>query len=126
MASIAWSKQIKGQTLKRNSLLVPMAMFFDQIRKQQPILDKESLRASSIEKIFDHLDRISERERGKTTREAIEKMANHFFQTLLKDNYNGKIHRMLSDEKDLKAAYLFYLRSNIGKKSNQDIQEENS
>jgi hypothetical protein len=116
MAQVAWAKQIKGQTLRRNSLLVPMAIFFDQIRKQQPVLDMEALRAASIEKIFDHLDRISERGRGKSTREALEHIANRFFYTLLQENYGGKIHRMISDEKDLKAAYLFYLRSNITKK----------
>ena len=121
MAQVAWLKQIKGQTLKRNSLLVPMAMFFDQIRKQQPVLDKEALRAASIQKIFDHLDRISdERGRGKSTREAIETIADHFFQTLLEENYAGKVHRMISDEKDLKAAYLFYVRGNIGKKKEED------
>jgi len=116
MAKLAWSKQIKGQTLKRNSLLMPMLMFFDQIRKQQPVLDTEALRAAAIEKIFDHLDRISDNGRGKTTREAVEEIANLFFNGLIENNYNGKIHRIISDEKDLKAAYLFYLRSHIGKK----------
>ena len=116
---MAWSKNIKGPSLKRNSLLVPMAIFFDQIRQQQPILDKEALRAAAIEKIFDHLDRISEQGRGKSTREALEFIANHFFITLLEDNYGGKIHRMIGDEKDLKAAYLFYLRGNIKKKEDK-------
>ncbi len=116
MAEIAWTKQIKGQTLKRNSLLMPMLMFFDQIRKQQPVLDIAALEAAVNEKIFNHLDRISDNGRGKATREAIEKLANLFFKELIENSYHGKIHRIISDEKDLKAAYLFYLRSHIGKK----------
>ena len=116
MAEIAWTKQIKGQTLKRNSLLMPMLMFFDQIRKQQPVLDIAALEAAVSEKIFNHLDRISDNGRGKSTREAIEKIANLFFKELIEKSYHGKIHRIISDEKDLKAAYLFYLRSHIGKK----------
>jgi CRISPR-associated protein Csc3 len=116
MASIAWNNQIKGSSLKRNSLLVPIAILFDQIRRQQPILDSEALRAASIEKIFDHLDRISEKGRGQKARAATEAITNHFFHTLLQENYRDKTHHLIRDEKDIKSAYLFYLRSHIGKK----------
>ena len=116
MAEVAWQHNLKGPSLKRNSLLVPMAMLFDQIRIQQPVLDREAQRAAVVEKVFDHLDRISERGRGKNTKEAVEEMVNLFFHTLLEERYGGKVHHLVSDEKDLKSAYLFYVRGNIQKK----------
>lgn len=120
MAELAWEHNMKGPSLKRNSLLVPVAMLFDQVRVQKPILDREAQRAAAIEQIYDHLDRISERGRGKKTKEAAEKMANLFFHTLLEENYSGKVHRLVSDEKTIKSAYLFYIRSNIQKKEGNE------
>ena len=117
MAEIAWTNQLKApNSLKRNTLLKPMLILFDQIRKQQLVLDMEALRAASIQKISDHLDRVSDYRRSNTTRKAIEEFVNFFFIDLIEKSYHGKIHRIISDEKDLKAVYLFYLRSHIGKK----------
>lgn len=113
MAKQAWSSKIKGQSLKRNALLMPLNILFDEIRQEQPVLDREAVRAASCQLIFDYLDRISELGRGKKTSEGSEIIVNHFFHDLLDTCYAGKLPQLLRDEKALKAAYLFYIRKEI-------------
>jgi hypothetical protein len=116
MAKLAIENRIRGNTTKRNALLTPVSILFDKVRQQQPVLDVEALRAAAIETVYDHLYRISDMGRGEKTRVAVEAIANYFFQTLLKENYGGKVHHLIRDEKDIKSAYLFYVRSNLGNK----------
>lgn len=117
MSKIAWDSKIKGKTLERNALLQPINMVFDQIRKQNQFLDLELVRASTIQKIFDYLDRINESEYkvGQKKREKITEFVDIFFDKLLLETYKNKINLILSDEKNLKAAYLFYINNQISK-----------
>jgi len=118
MAEIGWSNHIKGGSLERNSLLQPVNMIFDQIRKQNQILDLEILRTATIQKIFDYLERTndSKYEIGKNKLLKVTELVNLFFNDLLEKNYKNKISLILSDEKNLKAAYLFYVRTFIPSK----------
>lgn len=113
MAKQAWSTQIKGQSLKRNALLMPLNILFDEVRQEQPVLDREAVRAATCQLIFDYLERISQIGRGKKTLESSEIIVNHFFHDLLDNCYAGKLPQLLRDEKALKAAYLFYIRKEI-------------
>lgn len=117
MSKIAWDSHIKGDSLKRNSLLYPINTVFEQIRKQNQFLDLELVRASTIQKIFDYLDRINESEYkvGQKKREKITEFVDIFFDKLLLETYKNKINLILSDEKNLKAAYLFYINNQISK-----------
>ena len=58
MAAIAWKSGIRGKGLKRSPLMMPINKIFDQIRKQQLLLDLETLRAATITEIFSYLERI--------------------------------------------------------------------
>lgn len=113
MAKQAWSMQIKGQSLKRNALLMPLNILFDEVRQEQPVLDREAVRAATCQLIFDYLERISQIGRGKKSLESSEIIVNHFFHDLLDNCYAGKLPQLLRDEKALKAAYLFYIRKEI-------------
>ena len=121
MAEIGWSNQIKGNSLERNSLLQPINLIFDQIRKQNQILDIELIRTSTIQKIFDYLDRVndSKYEIGKTKMGKITELVDIFFKELLEKCYRNKVQLILSDEKNLKASYLFYVRNFIPSKEKE-------
>ncbi|MFN8673088.1 MAG: hypothetical protein U0457_13540 [Candidatus Sericytochromatia bacterium] len=118
MAEIAWENHIKGSSLERNSLLEAINKIFEQLRKSNQISDIELIRVSTIQKIFDYLDRIndSKYDIGKTKILKITELVDIFFKDILEKNYNSKIQLILSDEKNLKAAYLFYIRNCIPNK----------
>ncbi|QSR87925.1 type I-D CRISPR-associated protein Cas10d/Csc3 [Methylacidiphilum caldifontis] len=112
LAKIGWDGKIKGETLVRNSLLYPLNEIFDNLRKESSVFDIEAKRASIIQKIFDHLSRIIEWEVGKTKYNHVTNFVNTFLEMYDK-LYGNKLSKLLSDEKDIKSAYLFYLRNEI-------------
>jgi len=112
LARIGWEGKIKGETLVRNSLLHPVNEIFNNLRKESSVLDLEAKRASIAQKIFDYLSRISEYEVGKTKLAHVTNFANTFFE-MFEKLYGNKLAKLLSEEKDIKAAYLFYLRNQI-------------
>lgn len=117
MSKIAWDSKIKGKTLERNSLLQPINMIFDQIRKENQFLDLDLIKSATIQKIFDYLDRINESnyQVGQKKMDQVTQFVNIFFNDLLSNIYQKKINLILSDEKNLKAAYLFYIHNQISK-----------
>ena len=124
MAEIAWKDRIRGSSLARNALLLPINMMFDQLRRQRMSLDLETLQAATTQKIFDYLWRIAE-DRFKPGREKHRKVSQFvavFFEDLLGRVYRGNLARLLSDEKDLKAAFLFYVQAQIPEKQKGDEQ----
>lgn len=118
MARLGWEGRIKGSSLARNSLLYPMNTIFNQLQRQQNILDLETQRASLAQKLFDYLERIAEEgyKPGATKHEKIERFVNLFFEDLLEKVYHNNSQKLLADEKDIKAAYLFYIRAEIPQK----------
>lgn len=118
MAEIGWTSHIKGSSLERNSLLQPINMIFDQLRKQSQVLDIELVRSSTIQKIFDYLERTndSKYDIGKTKLNKITEFVDIFFKELMNDCYKNKVQIILTDEKNLKASYLFYVRNFIPSK----------
>lgn len=115
MAEISWANHIKGSSLERNSLLDPINKIFDQLRKSSHVSDLELVRTSTIQKIFDYLERInnSQYKIGETKLSKITELVDIFFKDILLNCYKGKIQLILSDEKNLKASYLFYVRNCI-------------
>lgn len=126
MAEIGWTNQIKGDSLERHSLMYPLTLVFDQIRKKNEITDIELIRTSSIQKIYDYLERIGKihSKNREDKKESITKLVDIFFIQLLGKLYKNKIQIILSDEKNLKASYLFYVRNFIPSKDNKDKGEE--
>ena len=93
MAELGWEGKIKGSSLERNSLLQPINLIFDQIRKQSQVLDIEIIRSSTIQKIFDYLERINDSKYhvGKSKLEKVTAFVDIFFNQLLNNCYKNKI-----------------------------------
>lgn len=127
MAAISWKARIKGKSLERSSLMMPINKVFDQIRRQQHVLDLETLRAATTTEIFTYLERIHDSKSSKykinkrETRLKVEEFVNLFFHQILRAIYQDKLARLMVDEKNIKAAYLFYVRNEISSK--EDTEE---
>lgn len=129
MAQIGWQTKIKGKTLVRSSLMMPITTIFDKLRRQQQILDLETLRAATITEVLTYLERTENpkyrrsKEKWRETREKVEEFVNFFFYQILADSYQNKLARLMIDEKDIKAAYLFYVRTQIKPKEEKEGTE---
>jgi CRISPR-associated protein Csc3 len=129
MAEIGWQTKIKGKTLVRSSLMMPINTIFDKLRRQQQILDFETLRAATISDVLNYLERTENpkyrrsKEKWRETREKVEEFVNLFFYQILSGSYQNKLARLMRDEKDIKAAYLFYVRTQIKPKEEKEETE---
>jgi CRISPR-associated protein Csc3 len=117
MAKLGWKSGIRGQSLERNALLFPMNEIFSYLRKDISTFDRDAQKAVLSQNIFDYLRRTKKEYAGKKMAENATTFVNTFF-NLVDDIYQGKINRVLDQEKDLKAAYLYYVRAQIGANKN--------
>ena len=125
IAALAWTGRIRGSSLNRSSLLSPVVEVFAKLSRLGGPLDREAIIAMTVTDIFAHLERIAD-ERYKPTPggkkyQAVEKFVRLWYDGVLDDVYGGNVQRLLSDEKLLRSAYLFYLQAQISKKA-QDTQ----
>ncbi len=122
MAALAWQGGLRGKSLERNSLLFPLNTIFDYLRRDVATFDREAQQAVLAEYIFDYLERTKEYA-GQRLAENATAFVTLFFR-MLDDVFQGKVNRALDMEKDLKAAFLYYVRSQIkqavNKKQNQE------
>lgn len=125
MAKTGWEAKIKGRTLVRSSLMMPINKIFDKLRRRKEPLDFETLRAATITDIFTYLERTADPKYPwkKETRESkelkVKEFVDIFFDQLLDSIYQFKLARLTIDEKDIKAAYLFYVRNEIPTKEDK-------
>jgi len=125
LAEIAWQSRIIGTSLKKNSLLFPVSEIFLKLRLLEGAIDLETLRAATIQDIFDHLERINDEYKpGRTKREAIKQFVDGWFDTILGTIYNGNPRKLLSDEKLIRSAYHFYIREQIPNKNDKSNKTE--
>ncbi len=115
LATIAWEGKIKGESLKKNSLMMPFDMAFEKLQHKSEIIDLETVQAALTEDIFAYLDRIAKEDYkpGGTKREKIKTFVEVFFSGLLQKVYHNNVNKLLADEKILKSAFLFYVREQI-------------
>lgn len=129
MAEIGWQTKIKGKALVRSSLMMPINTIFDKLRRQQQSPDFEMLRAATITDVLEYLKRTENpkyrrsKEKWRETREKVEEFVNLFFYQILSGSYQNKLARLMRDEKDIKAAYLFYVRTQIKPKEETEETE---
>lgn len=122
MAVYAAEHRIKGKTLKRNSLLKPLDIILNELDRC-PAPDNsnelELICAGTKEMIFDHMDRISpsEYKLGRTKQEKISHYVDLFFDDVLKQAHHNDANRLLSRERLIRSAYLFYLREALPQKT---------
>jgi len=121
LAQIAWDARIKGESLKRNSLLRPLDMILDKLSHRSEMLDLEVIKAALVEDIFAHLERIASEQYkpGATKRERIKQFVDQFFTGVLDKGFKGDINKLLANEKTIRSAYLFYVKEQIGSKKKE-------
>jgi CRISPR-associated protein Csc3 len=121
LARIAWENGLRGRSLKKNSLMAPLDEVFKKLDLHSDAADMELLRAAAVEDIFEHLERIAEAQYkpGKKKWRAAQDFVNGFFDDVYEGVYGGKIQKLLADEKLIRSAYMFYIREEIPRKSEE-------
>ena len=122
LAEIAWSGGLRGSSLRKNSLMTPLDEIFTKLNTRSEETDIELLRAATIEDIFEHLKRIADKRypAGQKKWNAVTDFVNGFFDNIYQGVYKGNLRKLLSDEKLLRSAYLFYVREQISSKKSKD------
>ena len=108
-AQIAAQAKLWGSSAeKRTSLAEPFAEFITAARSQKAYMDLEFMFAALVQKYHTRLDRIREHGVGLTK---LEHIKNYYtvIRQLYEDVYQGRPDKLLSDQKNLGAAYLFFL-----------------
>ncbi len=122
LAEIAWKGGLRGRSLKKNSLMAPLDEVFAKLGHQSESADLNALRAATIEDIFEHLERITEQQYrpGQRKWDATRNFVDTFYTEVFANVYGGKLHKLLADEKLIRSAYMFYIREQIPRKSDQE------
>ena len=124
LAQLAWDGNLKGQTLAKNSLMMPLDHCFEKVQLMQPPLDKETLRAVTITDIYSYLERIREDGMvGAETQRKAKAFVDVFFDALWGDSYANNRQRLLADEKLIRSAFLFHIRELLAKRSAEKANE---
>ena len=108
-AQIAAESKLWGSSAeKRTSLSEPFTEFITAARSQKAYMDLDFIFAALVQKYHTRLDRIREHGVGLTK---LEKIKDYYtvIRRLYEDVYQGRPDKLLSDQKNLEAAYLFFL-----------------
>lgn len=114
LAEIAWQNGLRGRSLEKSSLLFPLDDVLQKLSRIGGAADVETLKAASVQDIFDHLSRIAD-ERYKPGRKkwgAVKQFVDGWFDDVL-GVYGGNHRKLLNDEKLLRSAFHFYVREQI-------------
>lgn len=108
-AQIAAEAKLWGSSAeKRTSLAEPFVEFTTAARSQKTYMDLDFMFAALVQKYHTRLDRIREHGVGLTKLEQI-KSYYTVIRQLYEEVYQGRPDKLLSDQKNLEAAYLFFL-----------------
>lgn len=121
LAEMAWRNRLLGRTLKKSSLLFPVAEIFQKLSYAGGIADTEALKAAATQEIFDHLERIADDryKPGRKKLDATKEFVNGWFDDVVEGVYHGNRRKFLGDEKIIRSAYHFYIRQQIPRKSSE-------
>lgn len=118
LAQLAWDGNLKGQSLEKNSLMMPLDHCFEKLQLWQEPLDKETIRAITVTDIYSYLERIREKNMvGRETQLKAKAFVDAFFDELFSAVYKDNRSRLLTDEKLIRAAFLFHIRELVAKAS---------
>ena len=125
LAEIAWQNGLRGRSLEKSALLYPVDEVFAKLSHSGGHIDREALKAAAVQDIFDHLYRIADDryKPGKTKWEAVKQFVDAWFDDVLEGVYGGNIRKLLTDEKLIRSAFLFYVREQIPRKEGRAIEE---
>ncbi|MFN7852181.1 MAG: CRISPR-associated protein Csc3 [Dolichospermum sp.] len=128
-AQIAAEANLKGSSFKRTAQTEPFTAFITAVKNQKPHLDLELMFAALTEQYYIRLDRINrEYHVGVKKLEQVKHYYN-VLRNLYEEVYSARPEKLLSDQKTLEAAYLFFLeeaRKQLKNKSEDDSDEKNT
>ncbi len=115
LAEYAATNNIRGTSLKRNSMLKPLDIILDELDRCPDPGDQNELelvRTGAKGLIFEHLERIAgaNYKPGRTKESKVNHYVDLFFDGVLKKANHGKANRLLSRERLIRSAYLVYYR----------------
>ncbi|MBD2611161.1 HD domain-containing protein [Nostoc punctiforme FACHB-252] len=122
-AQIAAEGKIWGSSFKRTAQTEPFTAFISAIRSQKSHLDLEIIFAALIQQYHTRLDRIREHGVGATKLEQVKRYYD-VLRKLYEEIYSARPEKLLSDQKTLEAAYLFFLEE--ARKQLKSQYEDNS
>lgn len=122
-AQIAAEGKIWGSSFKRTAQAEPFTAFIAAIRSQKSYLDLEIIFAALIQQYHTRLDRIREHGVGATKLEQVKRYYD-VLRKLYEEIYSARPEKLLSDQKTLEAAYLFFLED--ARKQIKSQTEDNS
>lgn len=125
LAEIAWKSGIRGRSLEKSALLYPVGEVFAKLGHSSGHVDREALKAAAVQDIFDHLSRIADDryKPGRKKWEATKEFVDVWFDDVLEGVYGGNLRKLLADEKLIRSAFLFYVREQIPRKRDRDVEE---
>jgi CRISPR-associated protein Csc3 len=107
--AIAAEAKIWGSSAdKRTSLAEPFGEFITAARSQKSYMDQDFMFAALVQKYHTRLDRIREHGVGLTKLEHLKRYYS-VLRNLYEEVYQGRPDKLLNDQKNLEAAYLFFL-----------------
>jgi hypothetical protein len=115
LAEYAATNNIRGSSLKRNSLLKPLDFILQELDRCPNADDPNELelvRTGTKGLIFEHLERIAgaNYKPGRTKEGKVNHYVDLFFDEVLKKANHDKVNRLLSRERLIRSAYLVYYR----------------
>ena len=115
LAEYAANNNIRGTSLKRNSLLKPLDIILQELDRCPNPDDPNELelvRTGTKGLIFEHLERIASADYkpGRTKEGKVNHYVDLFFDEVLKKANHSKVNRLLSRERLIRSAYLVYYR----------------
>lgn len=122
-AQIAAEARIWGSSFKRTAQAEPFTAFIAAIRSQKSYLDLEIIFAALVQQYHTRLDRIREHGVGATKLEQVKRYYD-VLRKLYEEVYSARPEKLLSDQKTLEAAYLFFLED--ARKQLKSQSEDNS
>ena len=127
LAQLAWEGNLKGQSLEKNSLMMPLAHCFEKLGLWQEPMDEATIRAITVTDIYSFLERTREQGMvGQATQQKAEAFVHVFFDNLLGQVYKGNRSRLLTDEKLIRSAFLFHIREQVARASDAKKEKAKS
>jgi hypothetical protein len=129
MAEIATEYKLWGRSrINRNSLLAPLSIAFENLRRKSSEMDLAFVRAQTTESIYDHISRVRRQagpqfQIGATKRQGITAYVDEFYR-ILKDVYRAQLPKVFAQEKAFKAAYLCFLSEVMTAQKLEPLDEE--
>ncbi|WP_341531600.1 CRISPR-associated protein Csc3 (plasmid) [Nostoc sp. UHCC 0302] len=125
-AQVAAQANLKGSSFKRTSLAEPFTAFTSAVRSHKSYMDLEFMFAALAQKYHNRLDRIREYRVGATKYEQVKEYY-EVLKKLYQEVYQGRPEKLLSDQRNLEAAYLFFWQEayqQLPKNKSEDDSED--